>query len=130
VIAVAPQDTVVFFYVDTYMGSTCDFEYGAITGTNFGLTQNSNTTLVIATTAADVVSRTLDSVNPNGSLGTGSAGTWPGVNKGYSYELKTSKLTATENDSGANWCETTGPFYYSVIGKEDHGTPNATNTCP
>ncbi|MBK7761454.1 MAG: hypothetical protein IPI35_34650 [Deltaproteobacteria bacterium] len=124
-----PQRTVVFCYVDTYLGSDCDVEYGAKTGTSFALTQNSNTTLVISTTSADVGSRTLDSVNYNGTLSGG--GTLPaGVTQGYSYELKPTKLTAADNDIGSNWCETTGSAYYTSGGNSDYGTPNAPNTCP
>ncbi|MCK6513995.1 putative metal-binding motif-containing protein [Myxococcota bacterium] len=130
VIAVSPQDTVVFCNVDTYLGALCDFEYGALAGTGFLLTQNSNTTLTIETMAADVASRTLDTVNYNGSLGGGSAGAWPGVTRGYSYELDPDFLTATNNDDGANWCETTGSAYYTSGAKSDYGTPNAANTCP
>jgi hypothetical protein len=127
-VAVAKQDTVVFCYDDTYLGSLCDFEYGPSAGINFVLTQNSSTTLVIATTAADVTSTTIDSVNYDGDAGV-SAAPWPGLNAGYSYELKTSKLTASDNDNGAHWCETTGAAYYTASGS-DYGTPNATNTCP
>ncbi|MBK9649572.1 MAG: hypothetical protein IPO67_31220 [Deltaproteobacteria bacterium] len=125
-VAVTKQDTVVFCYDDAYLGSLCDYEYGPSTGINFALTQNAATTLVIATTAGDVSSITIDSVNYDGDTGVAAA-PWPGLRAGYSYELKT--LTASDNDNGAKWCETTGAAYYTASGS-DYGTPNATNTCP
>jgi hypothetical protein len=152
VIAVAPSGTAVFCYVGTPLGGRCDFEYGNFRRTGFELTQDANTTLEIATTTADVVSRTLDRVNYDGTVGAGKAGTWPGVNAGYSYELKPDKLIAKDNDDGDVWCETTGDAYHSIFYntdirydprkmnirggtylvkvRSDYGTPNAANTCP
>ena len=129
VVAVAPQDTVVFCFTDFALGGLCDFEYGTLTGTNFALTQSIYTTLVIATTASDSASRTIDSVNYDGRT-SASALPWPGVTQGYSYELERSKLTASGNDVGSNWCETTGSAYYTIGSFSDYGTPNAANTCP
>ncbi|MBK9368015.1 MAG: hypothetical protein IPN01_17150 [Deltaproteobacteria bacterium] len=129
VVAVAPQDTVVFCYEASYLGGLCDFEYGTLTGTDFALTQSIYTTLVITTTASDSASRTIDSVNYDGRISV-SAAPWPGVTQGYSYELKPTKLTASGNDIGSNWCETTGSAYYTSGGNSDYGTPNAPNTCP
>ena len=129
VVAVAPQDTVVFCYNDSYLGSLCDFEYGPLSGTGFLLTQSNTTTLVIATSASDSTSRTIDSLNYDGRT-SASALPWPGVTQGYSYELERSKLTASGNDLGSNWCETTGSAYYTIGSFSDYGTPNAANTCP
>ncbi|MEY3212108.1 MAG: hypothetical protein RIT28_2589, partial [Pseudomonadota bacterium] len=84
--------------------------------------------LVIKTMAADVPARTLDSLNYDGTPGGGSG--FPGYSKGYSYELAPGFLTATDNDDGANWCETNAIAYYTSGAKSDYGSPNAANTCP
>jgi len=137
-LAVGPTDTVVFCYSDVSLGSTCDYVYGSDQGfseplgnsfdSNFTMSNtNASTTLTITATSnhvsADVL---LDSVNYDASGGGG----WPTTSQGYSFELKSSKLNSTSNNTGSNWCRTTASAYYAPGALKDYGTPNATNTCP
>jgi len=135
-IVVGTTDTVVFCYTDVSLGADCDYIYGSDQGLTSDLgvsyntlftmnNTNANTTLVITATSIDVSSDVeLDSVNYD-------AGTpWPTYAAGYSIELKSSKLTSSFNDSGANWCKTTAVSYFTSGALKDYGTPNATNTCP
>ena len=54
---------------------------------------------------------------------------WPSLTNGTSIQLSPDSIDATDNDDGANWCETPNTEGYGTMGY--FGTPGAANvTCP
>ena len=49
---------------------------------------------------------------------------WPAMKSGRTLQLTSDKLSASANDSGANWCVADSKY-----GAGDYGTPGKANTC-
>ena len=125
---IEPGGYAVFGYSNSSLGSLVDYTYGSnVNGTSLaGATYN--TSFPLANSGTVTVRISLGGVVLD-ELSYMTASPWPSSANGYAIELGKTKLNATDNDTGSNWCiASSKDIFYSGTWK-DYGTPGSANTC-